>query len=171
MFVDETTIEVIAGKGGDGCASFRREPFVPRGGPDGGDGGRGGDVIMRANRNVASLLQLANQKTWKAKNGEQGGSSQCHGASGDDLVIEVPVGTMVFDAKHDLLLKDLKEDKEEFVVAQAVEGIVASEGEFILGEEAEGPVEEPAGEPAEEIVEEAAEELSVIAGQKGVDVC
>ncbi|MBQ4195853.1 MAG: GTPase ObgE, partial [Thermoguttaceae bacterium] len=118
MFVDEASIEVVGGKGGDGCASFRREKYVPRGGPDGGDGGRGGDVVLRANRNVASLLHLANQRTWKAENGEQGGSSQCHGRSGKDLIIETPVGTMVFDEKHNLLLKDLKEDGEEFIVAR-----------------------------------------------------
>ena len=75
MFVDEAAIDVVAGKGGDGCSSFRREKYVPRGGPDGGDGGKGGDVIIRANQNVASLLQLANQRVWKAQNGEQGGSS------------------------------------------------------------------------------------------------
>ncbi len=118
MFVDEVSIEVIGGKGGDGCASFRREKYVPRGGPDGGDGGRGGNVVLRANRNVASLLHLANQRVWKAQNGEQGGSSQCHGKNGADLVIETPVGVMVFDEAHDLLLKDLKEDGAEFVVAQ-----------------------------------------------------
>ena len=87
MFVDEVAIEVIAGKGGDGCVSFRREKYVPRGGPDGGDGGRGGDVVLRANRNVASMIHLANQRIWKAQNGQQGGSSQCHGRSGEDLVI------------------------------------------------------------------------------------
>ena len=118
MFVDEATIDVVAGKGGDGCSSFRREKYVPRGGPDGGDGGKGGDVIIRANQNVASLLQLANQRVWKAQNGEQGGSSQCHGKNGRDLVIDVPVGTMVFDLNHDLLLKDLKENEDSFVVAR-----------------------------------------------------
>lgn len=122
MFVDETSIEVVGGKGGDGCASFRREKYVPRGGPDGGDGGRGGDVVLRANRNVASLLHLTNQRTWKAQNGEQGGSSQCHGANGEDFVIEVPVGTMVFDRKHDLLLKDLDEDGKSFIVARGGNG-------------------------------------------------
>lgn len=122
MFVDEVQIDVIGGKGGDGCASFRREKYVPRGGPDGGDGGRGGDVVLRANRNVASLLALANQRVWKAQHGEQGGSSQCHGANGADLVIDVPVGTMVFDLKHDLLLKDLDEDKKEFIVARGGNG-------------------------------------------------
>lgn len=118
MFVDEVEIEVAAGKGGDGCSSFRREKYVPRGGPDGGDGGRGGDVVLRANRNVVSLLHLANKRVWKAQNGEQGGSSQRFGASGDDLVIEVPVGTMVFDKNYDVLLKDLKEDGEKFIVAR-----------------------------------------------------
>ena len=118
MFVDEAAIEVVGGKGGDGCASFRREKYVPRGGPDGGDGGRGGDVVMLADRNVTSLLHLVNQRVWKAQHGEQGGSSQRHGASGEDLVIKVPVGTMVFDANHDLLLKDLKEDGESFIVAR-----------------------------------------------------
>jgi GTP-binding protein len=122
MFVDEVQIEVVAGKGGDGCASFRREKYVPRGGPDGGDGGRGGDVVLRANRNVASLLHLANQRTWKAQHGEQGGSSQCHGANGADLIIEVPVGTMVFDLKHDLLLKDLSENNQEYIVARGGNG-------------------------------------------------
>ena len=118
MFVDEAAIDVVAGKGGDGCSSFRREKYVPRGGPDGGDGGKGGDVIIRANQNVASLLQLANQRVWKAQNGEQGGSSQCHGKNGRDLVIDVPVGTMVFDLNHDLLLKDLKENDDSFIVAR-----------------------------------------------------
>ncbi len=118
MFVDEVAIDVIGGKGGDGCVSFRREKYVPRGGPDGGDGGRGGDVVLRANRNVATLIHLANQRVWKAQYGQQGGSSQCHGRSGEDLVVEVPVGTMVFDEKHDLLLKDLKEDGDFFIVAR-----------------------------------------------------
>ena len=118
MCVDEAAIDVVAGKGGDGCSSFRREKYVPRGGPDGGDGGKGGDVIIRANQNVASLLQLANQRVWKAQNGEQGGSSQCHGKNGRDLVIDVPVGTMVFDLNHDLLLKDLKENEDSFIVAR-----------------------------------------------------
>lgn len=118
MFVDEAAIEVVGGKGGDGCASFRREKYVPHGGPDGGDGGRGGNVVLRANSNVSTLLHLVHKKTWKAENGQQGGSSQCHGASGADLVIETPVGTMVFDETHDLLLKDLKEDQEEFIVVR-----------------------------------------------------
>ncbi|MDO5552816.1 MAG: GTPase ObgE [Planctomycetia bacterium] len=118
MFTDEVEIEVIGGKGGDGCASFRREKYVPRGGPDGGDGGRGGSVILRAESNTASLIHLTSQKTWKARNGQQGGSAQRHGASADDLILKVPVGTMVFDCNHDILLKDLDVDQKEFVVAR-----------------------------------------------------
>ena len=107
MFVDSITIEVEAGKGGDGCVSFRREKFMPRGGPDGGDGGDGGSVIVVAEPGVDSLSALVHRKHWRAKAGEPGGSSKCHGASSEDLVILVPPGTMVFDDKHDLLLKDL----------------------------------------------------------------
>ncbi len=118
MFVDEVEIEVIGGRGGDGCVSFRREKFVPRGGPDGGDGGRGGNVILKTDRDVASLIHLSMQKIWRAKNGRPGEGSQRHGASAEDLVIKVPVGTMVFDQAHDLLLKDLKFENMEFVVAQ-----------------------------------------------------
>ena len=118
MFVDEVEIEVVSGKGGNGCISFRREKYVPRGGPDGGDGGRGGDVIMRANRDVVSLFHLSTQKIWKAKNGQQGGGAQRHGASAAPLVIDVPVGTMVFDRNHEILLKDLKEDGDQFTVAR-----------------------------------------------------
>ncbi len=117
MFLDEVEIEVVSGKGGNGCASFRREKYVPRGGPDGGDGGRGGDVILRANRDVVSLFHLACQKIWKAKNGKQGEGAQRHGASAEPLIIDVPVGTMVFDRNHEILLKDLKEDGQQFVVA------------------------------------------------------
>ncbi len=118
MFVDEVEIEVLSGKGGNGCVSFRREKYVPRGGPDGGDGGRGGDVIFRANRDAVSLFHLSTQKIWKAKNGQQGSGAQRHGASAEPLIINVPVGTMIFDRNHDVLLKDLKEDGEQFIVAR-----------------------------------------------------
>ena len=84
MFVDEVEIEVTAGRGGNGCVSFRREKYIPRGGPDGGDGGHGGSVIFVAEAGVDSLSVLGHQKQWKAKNGQPGGSSQCHGASSED---------------------------------------------------------------------------------------
>jgi len=122
MFVDSITIEVEAGKGGDGCVSFRREKFVPRGGPDGGDGGDGGSVIVIAEPGVDSLSALVHRKHWRAKSGEAGGSSKCHGASSDDLVILVPPGTMVFDDTHDLLLKDLAQPGDRVVAARGGKG-------------------------------------------------
>ncbi len=107
MFVDRVEISVEAGKGGDGCISFRREKYVPRGGPDGGDGGDGGSVIVVAQQGVDSLSAMAHRKHWKAGNGQPGRGAKCHGASADDLVISVPPGTLVTDAKHGHVLKDL----------------------------------------------------------------
>ncbi len=122
MFVDEVEILVQAGRGGDGCMSFRREKFVPRGGPDGGDGGDGGSVIVRAQEAVDSLTALAHRKEWKAKNGEPGRGAQCHGASADDLVIRVPPGTLVIDAAEGFVLKDLVCSGDEVVVARGGKG-------------------------------------------------
>jgi GTP-binding protein len=122
MFVDSVTIEVAAGKGGDGCLSFRREKFVPRGGPDGGDGGDGGSVIVVAEAGVDSLSALVHRKHWRAERGVNGSGDKCHGASADDLVIRVPPGTMVFDATHDLLLKDLATPDDRVVAARGGKG-------------------------------------------------
>ena len=107
MFVDEVEIRVEAGRGGDGCISFRREKYVPRGGPDGGDGGDGGSVILRAEEGVDSLSALAHRKHWRAESGGRGLGSQCHGASAEDLVLRVPPGTLVCDVETQLVLKDL----------------------------------------------------------------
>jgi GTP-binding protein len=122
MFVDEVEIRVQAGKGGDGCVSFRREKYVPRGGPDGGDGGEGGSVIVVARRGVNNLAALAHRKHWKAGNGQPGQGAQCHGASADDLVIDVPPGTVVIDATHDFVLKDLARDGDRVCVARGGKG-------------------------------------------------
>jgi len=122
MFVDEVEIQVQAGNGGDGCVSFRREKYVPRGGPDGGDGGDGGSVIVLAREGVDSLGALAHQKHWKARNGEPGRGAQCHGASADDLVILVPPGTIIYDAEHNFVLKDLGADGERVTVARGGKG-------------------------------------------------
>ncbi|MDR2117246.1 MAG: GTPase ObgE [Planctomycetaceae bacterium] len=121
MFIDEVEIEVEAGKGGDGCVSFRREKYVPRGGPDGGDGGHGGNVIFRAT-NIDSLIHLTQYRIWKAENGRPGAGSQRHGAGADDLIIEVPVGTMIFDKKYNFLLKDLANLGNEVVVCRGGQG-------------------------------------------------
>jgi GTP-binding protein len=122
VFVDELEIEVEAGKGGNGCVSFRREKYVPRGGPDGGDGGNGGDVIFRASTNVDSLIHLTQHHLWKAPNGHPGSGAKMHGASADDMIIDVPVGTMIFDKKYDFLLKDLAADKDEVIVCRGGKG-------------------------------------------------
>lgn len=118
MFVDRVEVEVVAGNGGNGCVSFRREKFVPRGGPDGGDGGNGGSVIVVAKGGVDSLALLAHRKHWRARNGTPGGGSNRHGANAEDLIIEVPPGTVVRDAKHNLVLKDLTADGDRVVAAR-----------------------------------------------------
>lgn len=122
MFVDTVAVEVEAGKGGDGCLSFRREKFVPRGGPDGGDGGDGGSVVVIAEAGVDSLSALVHRKHWRAKSGQAGMGSNCHGASADDLIIRVPPGTMVIDDTHDLVLKDLAAAGESVVAARGGKG-------------------------------------------------
>ncbi len=122
MFVDRVTIQIEAGRGGDGCLSFRREKFVPRGGPDGGDGGRGGDVVIAAADGVDSLAALSQKKHWKAQNGQRGGSANCHGANGEDLLIEVPPGTLVIDADAGHVIKDLAAAGDRVVAARGGKG-------------------------------------------------
>jgi len=110
MFIDEAKIWVKAGDGGSGCLSFRREKFLPKGGPDGGDGGKGGDVWFVAAADVDTLIDFSGRGHWPAKNGLPGEGSNRHGADGDDLIIRVPVGTQIYDEDLDgLLLMDLTE--------------------------------------------------------------
>src|SRR3954466_14474956 len=122
MFVDRVTIEVEAGRGGDGCMSFRREKYVPRGGPDGGDGGDGGSVIMIAEQGVDSLSALGHRKRWRAERGEHGRGSNCHGRSAEDLIIRVPPGTIIIDDVHQLVLKDLAVAGDSVVAARGGKG-------------------------------------------------
>ena len=103
-FVDEVTFEVAAGDGGNGCVAFRREKFIPLGGPSGGDGGRGGNVILIAHDRLSTLLDLRYRKLIRAKSGEHGRGKDQFGKAGDDVRIEVPVGTQVYDADSDVLL-------------------------------------------------------------------
>ena len=117
-FVDEVTIEVLAGRGGDGCLSFRREKFVPRGGPDGGDGGDGGSVHLQADRHVNTLVDFRYRRTHKAEKGRQGMGRLRRGKSGEDLTISVPIGTVVYDADTDELIGDLTEQGEILCVAK-----------------------------------------------------
>jgi GTP-binding protein len=107
MFIDKAQIWVKAGDGGKGCISFRREKFVPKGGPDGGDGGKGGSVYFQAVENLDTLMDFVGKHHWRARNGQPGSGSNKHGADGQDLIIPVPPGTLIYDADLDLLLKDL----------------------------------------------------------------
>ncbi len=109
MFIDEAQIWVKAGDGGNGCVSFRREKFVPKGGPDGGNGGKGGNVYFQAMENLDTLMDFAGKHHWQAKNGQPGSSNNKYGANGQDLVISVPPGTLIYDVDLNLLLKDLNE--------------------------------------------------------------
>lgn len=107
MFIDEAQIHIKAGDGGNGCVSFRREKFIPKGGPDGGDGGKGGSVHFEAVKNLDTLMDFAGRHHWHAQNGRPGEGSNKHGADGDDLIIPVPPGTLIYDIDLNLLLKDL----------------------------------------------------------------
>jgi len=122
MFIDEAEIHVRAGKGGDGCMSFRREKFVDLGGPDGGTGGDGGDVILRATPSVETLLDFKGKHHWRARNGMPGQGSDCTGLCGNELVIDLPVGTMVHDAGTGVLLKDLAEPGDRCCIARGGRG-------------------------------------------------
>ena len=109
MFIDESKIYVKAGDGGNGCLSFRREKYVPKGGPDGGDGGKGGDVFFETAENLDTLLDFSGKHHWYAKNGADGEGGNRHGADGEDLIIKVPPGTLIYDDELKLLLKDMNE--------------------------------------------------------------
>ncbi len=122
MFIDRMTITVEAGHGGKGSSSFRREKYVPKGGPDGGDGGRGGAVILQATSAEQSLVDLKFKPQWKAERGGDGGSRQKHGANATDCKIRVPVGTLIFDHDSGEFLCDLKQDGQEFVAAHGGRG-------------------------------------------------
>jgi GTP-binding protein len=121
-FIDEVKIRVIAGDGGRGCVSFRREKFVPRGGPNGGDGGHGGDVIAVADPGLTTLLDLRYQKQYKASRGQHGMGKDCHGRRGEDRMIKVPVGTIIRDARTGELIGDLQNAGERAVVAAGGRG-------------------------------------------------
>ena len=121
-FVDEAIVKVQAGNGGRGCVSFRREKFVPFGGPDGGDGGRGGSVYLRAMDGINTLADFRIQRTFKSKNGEPGSGSECTGRGGEDLYVNVPVGTTVTDSETGEVLGDLKHHGETLKVAEGGKG-------------------------------------------------
>jgi len=122
MFLDQVEITVEAGKGGDGCVSFRRERYIPRGGPDGGDGGNGGSIIMVAEEGVDSLIFLGHKPNWKADKGNPGEGNNRHGKSAKNLTLRVPPGTTIYDCKEDIVLKDMTVAGESVVVARGGKG-------------------------------------------------
>ncbi|MCA9142958.1 MAG: GTPase ObgE [Planctomycetaceae bacterium] len=122
MFVDRCQIELQAGRGGDGCMSFRRERYVPQGGPNGGDGGCGGSIIIEAREGVDHLSALAHRKIWRAPKGMHGEGSNRTGRQGEDLVIHVPPGTVIIDAQNDFVIRDLTADGDSFVIARGGKG-------------------------------------------------
>ncbi|MBQ1888683.1 MAG: GTPase ObgE, partial [Firmicutes bacterium] len=122
MFVDKAQILIRSGKGGNGAVSFRREPFIPQGGPDGGNGGRGGDIIIKADGNLRTLMDFRYKRKYEAENGEDGRGRQQYGKDGKDLLIKVPVGTIVKDVQTGNILADLKENGSSFVAAKGGKG-------------------------------------------------
>ncbi len=120
-FVDEAKIELIAGHGGDGCLSFRREKYIQYGGPNGGDGGDGGSIYLEAEADLNTLVDFRYKRLFRAKKGEHGKGSECTGKKGDDLIIKVPVGTVAFDLETEELLGDLTKVGQKVLVAKGGE--------------------------------------------------
>jgi GTP-binding protein len=121
-FIDEALLEARAGDGGAGSTSFRREKFIPRGGPDGGDGGKGGDIIFRVDQSLNTLVHFRNQKYLIAKNGQSGAGNKKTGQDADDLIVLVPKGTIIFDALSEKVIYDCFEEGVDYLVAKGGEG-------------------------------------------------
>ena len=148
MFVDEAKILVKAGNGGNGCVAFRREKYVPRGGPSGGDGGHGGSVYLEANPNDNTLLRYRYNREFKADRGRHGEGSNCTGVSGTDMILKVPVGTLVFDQENGERLADLKRPGQKLLVAQGGKG--GRGNQHFAKPWHQAPREKEEGQPGEE---------------------
>jgi len=121
-FIDEATIRVFAGDGGNGIASFRREKYEPMGGPNGGDGGRGGSIYVESDENINTLIDFRFVKNYRAKRGENGRSAECYGAKGDDLILRVPVGTVITEKQSGEVLADFENHGEKLIIANGGKG-------------------------------------------------
>ena len=121
-FFDEARITVISGKGGNGCSSFRREKYIPKGGPDGGDGGKGGDVIAIHDRNLNSLINLKGKRIFSAKSGKAGSGKNMKGESGEDLMIPLPNGTLIYADKTGELIGEITDIDEKIIIARGGKG-------------------------------------------------
>jgi GTPase len=122
MFIDTAKIFVKSGDGGNGCVSFRREKYIPLGGPDGGDGGKGGDVVLVADPNMTTLLDFTYKRKYSAERGQDGSGSKCYGKNGEEFIIRVPMGTIVRDVETDKIMADLSHALDRFVVAKGGKG-------------------------------------------------
>ena len=121
-FIDEAKIEVLAGNGGNGSGHFRREKFVPRGGPDGGDGGRGGSIYATADRNINTLIDYRYARIHRAQHGENGRGADCYGKSGEDIELRMPVGTVISELESGELIADLAQHGERALIAKGGQG-------------------------------------------------
>lgn len=122
MFVDRAKITIRSGKGGNGAVTFRREPYVPEGGPDGGDGGKGGDVVFFADENLRTLMDFRYKRKYEAENGQNGMKKKRYGKNGEDLIIRVPVGTLVIDEESGKVMMDMTEHGQSFIAAKGGRG-------------------------------------------------
>ena len=148
MFIDEVNIKVVAGKGGDGCSSFLREKFMPLGGPDGGNGGKGGSIIFKADKGLRTLIDLRYNKLLKADSGEMGRGRHQTGLSAEDKIVIVPVGTTIKDTDTNLIICDLVEDGQECVVAKGGRG--GKGNAAFMSNKNKAPLTSELGEPGEE---------------------
>lgn len=159
MFIDRVDLVCRAGDGGSGCSSFRREAFIPRGGPDGGDGGHGGNVVVRADENLGSLYSLVGHRQWNADHGRPGEGALCTGRSGSDVIILVPPGTLIKDTATDITIAELLQHQQEITICQGGKGGRGNKRFATSTERAPRHFEE--GEPGE--VREISLELKLIA--------
>ncbi len=150
MFVDELEIKLIAGSGGDGCTSFRREKYVPMGGPDGGNGGRGANIIFKVDKNLKTLIDLSYKKIIKADKGENGKGSNKYGKNAEDVIIKVPAGTTITYKDTDELIADLTSDEEEVIVAHGGRG--GRGNKAFATHDNPAPKFSEKGEPGEELI-------------------
>ena len=150
MFVDELNIKLMAGPGGDGCTSFRREKFVPMGGPDGGNGGRGASIIFKVDKNLKTLVDLSYRKIIKAPKGENGKGANKYGKNAEDIIIMVPEGTTVINTKTNEVMADLITDGEEFVAAKGGRG--GKGNKSFATQDVPAPKFSEKGEPGEEVI-------------------
>ena len=150
MFVDELNIKLMAGPGGDGCTSFRREKFVPMGGPDGGNGGRGASIIFKVDKNLKTLVDLSYRKIIKAPKGENGKGANKYGKNAEDIIVMVPEGTTVINTKTNEVMADLITDGEEFVAAKGGRG--GKGNKSFATHDVPAPKFSEKGEPGEEVI-------------------